>query len=452
MAEQAGRPVLYLNDNSVRKEELARQIAQRDGIEQGLVCVLTAVEPCWTFDIRRNRAEKKLELVSRLRKCLHLYHYFIDPELGLMHMRLQSWFPFTLWCNLNGREWLGRQLTAAGIGYVKRENCLVQIADVPAAQALAEEQLRTDWPSLLERVAQRVHPAHRPMFSMYPMDYYWSCQESEWATDVMFQSPAALAELYPHLFRHGMLNLGSWQVMRFLGHRAPAVNGPYGTFAGEVVSDIRQRPEGMRIKHTVQGNSIKMYDKQGSVLRVETTITRAGDIKVYRGTEAEPDKKQWRPMRKGVADLHRRAEVSQAANERYLESLAAVEATTALEQVAAPLCRATTWKGRRSRGLNPLAEADAQLLTAVGRGEWLIHGFRNRDLRALLDEKPTEDAAEHRRRSAAMTRKLRLLRAHGLIQKVPKTHRYVLSAKGRQAIPALLAAQHADIAKLMKAA
>ena len=88
-AQAAGRPVQYLNDCSIRKEELARQIAQRDGISQGLVCVLTAVEPCWTFDIRRNRQAMKLELISRLRKCLYLYHYYQHPEWGLMHMRLR---------------------------------------------------------------------------------------------------------------------------------------------------------------------------------------------------------------------------------------------------------------------------------------------------------------------------------------------------------------------------
>jgi hypothetical protein len=452
MAREAGRPVQYLNGPSVRKEELARQIAARDGIEQGLVCVLTAVEPCWSFDVRRNRERKRLELVSRYRKCLHLYHYFQDPQLGLMHMRLQSWFPFTLWSCVNGREWLARQLTGAGVGFVKRENCFLQVSDVRRAQELAREQLKTAWARMLERVAGRVHPAHDSMFKVYPMDYYWSCQESEWATDVMFKDAASLAGLYPHLLRHAMANLSSWQVMRFLGRRAPAVAGPYGTFDGQVVSDIRQRAEGMRIRHSVNGNSIKMYDKQGSVLRVETTITDARDIKVYRGTEAEPRKKKWRKMRKGVADLHRRAQVSQSANERYLQSLASAQKTTALKELAGPLCRAVQFKGRSERALNPLGEQDAAMLEAVCRGEFLINGFRNRDLRQRLYAEPSADPAELRRRSAAVTRRLRLLRAHGLIQKVPKTHRYMLSDQGRVAVTALVAARQADTAALMKAA
>ena len=89
-------------------------------------------------------------------------------------------------------------------------------------------------------------------------------------------------------------------------------------------------------------------------------------------------------MRKGVADLHRRAEVSQAANDRYLQALASVEDTTSLGELAARLCRPSRHNGRRVRALNPHAPADAALLSAISRGEFTLNGFRNRDLRALL--------------------------------------------------------------------
>jgi hypothetical protein len=82
----------------------------------------------------------------------------------------------------------------------------------------------------------------------------------------------------------------------------------------------------MRVKHRLNANSIKMYDKQGSVLRIETTINDARDLRVYRASETDPHgPKTLRILRKGVVDLPRRADISQAANERYLESLAAVE-------------------------------------------------------------------------------------------------------------------------------
>jgi hypothetical protein len=108
------------------------------------------------------------------------------------------------------------------------------------------------------------------------------------------------------------------------------------------------------------------------------------------------------------------------------------------------LDRPTRWNKQRVRALNPLAPDDALLIASVVRGEFLVNGLRNRDLCALLYPRPTPHAKEKRRRSAAVTRKLRLLRAHGLIHKVPHTHRYVVSPKGQQTITALLAARQAS--------
>jgi hypothetical protein len=306
----------------------------------------------------------------------------------------------------------------------------------------------------LKDLVPTFHPMHAEIVGDDSLgDYYWSVESSEWASDMMFKSPLKLAALYPRLIEHGMRHFGSREVMRFLGRRVPVQGGVPGRFEGEVVTDLRERPEGVRIKHRVNENSIKMYDKQRSVLRVETTLNNAREFMVYRGKEGDENgPKKWRIMRKSVADIHRRAQVSQAANDRYLESLAAVDESTPLAELARDVCRPTTWKGKRVRALNPLSDEDAGLLQAVNRGEFAINGFRNRDLRGLLHPTATSDPQEERRRSGAVTRKLRLLRAHGLIRKIPKTHRYTLNEKGRTVINALLAARSADTAKLANAA
>jgi len=452
-AQAAGRPVQYLPSSSQSKEELARQIAARDGIRAGLIAVFSCVEPCWSYEIHRNRSHQHIELQGGQRKCLHYYHYFLDPQLGFLHARLQTWFPFSMHICLNGREWLARQMQATGISYVQRDNCFVAVSDCVRAQTLLDQQLRVDWPSLLEEIAQRVNPVQEQMLAACPVPYYWSVDQSEWATDVLFRSAADLAQWYPRWLRFGMESLHSRDVMRFLGRKVPAEGYGRGNFTSEVVTDLKERPEGIRLKHRLNNNSIKMYDKQGSVLRVETTINDARDMKVYRPKEGdETGAKQWRYLRKGVADLHRRAQVSQAANERYLESLAAVEETTPLGELAASLCQPVRWQGRRVRALNPLAADDAALLAAVNRGEFAINGFRNRDLRELLFGSAEVSAQEARRQSSKVTRQLRLLRGHRLIRKVPKTHRYVLSDKGRQSIAALLAARQANTATLTQAA
>jgi hypothetical protein len=448
VAESAGRPVVHLNGPSVSKEDTAREIAKRDGIKEGPICVLTSVDPCWSYNIQSNRKTGHLDLIHQYRKCQHLYHYQIHPVLGFMHLRLQTWLPFNITVNVNGREWLGRQMDAAGIGYKRHENCFTSIGDLPAAQALLDEQINFDWATALGTMADEVvNPFRKTLVGNYDIPYYWSLDQSEWATDVLFRSPDALAKLYPSLIRHGIESFGSPEVMRFLGRSV--ARGITPRFSGEVTSDVCHRPEGVRIKHRVNLNSIKMYDKAGSVLRIETTLNNVREIKAPRLVEG---KKVWMPMRKGVADIPKRAEVSSASNGRYLEALAAVKTPLPLKNLTEKLGQPVKWKEKQTRGLNLLGKEDAALLQAAGRGEFLITGLRNRDLQALLFSKPADGEKEKRRRSGQVTRKLRMLRAHGLIHKLPHTHRYMVSEKGRQVITALLAAREADIEKLSKAA
>jgi len=449
-AEASGRPIIPLNSPSVCKEDLAREIEQRDAIGEGLICVLTAVEGCWSYNIRSNRESGHLELIHAYRKCQHLYHYMVHPVFGRMHVRLQTWLPFNLHVCLNGREWLSRQMQAAGISHGRADNCFTTISDVAAAQALADRQVRFDWAGALGSLGLQINPLLPSIVGGYRVGYYGSLDQSEWATDVMFKHRRDLEALYPALLRHGMESFGSREVMRFLGRSVEAGITP--RFSGDIVSDIAARVEkyeGMRIKHRINRNSVKMYNKAGNVLRVETTLNDMRDLKVMR---VEKGRKVWVSMRKGVADLPRRAQVSQKSNARYLKALAAVSTRTPLKTVTDRLSKAVTWKGKRVRGLNLLGEEDSALLAAAGRGEFLINGMRNRDLQGLLYAKPTQDPAERRRRCGQVTRKLRMLRAHALIQKVPHTHRYIVSDKGRQVIAALHAAREADIDKLTRAA
>ena len=458
VAEAAHRPQMFLQSSSLSKEDLARRIAERDGIEEGLICLLSSVEPCFSYEIHKNRETRELELRGGNFKCKHYYHYWMHPEFGFMHVRLQTWFPFTVHMCINGREWLARQMDRAGIGYTRRDNCFVEVADVQRAQKLLDHQLHVKWRTMLDRMVRQVSPAHRKVFRACPVDYYWSVDQSEWATDVMFRSASVLDRLYPNLLRHGMYALGSQDVLRFLGRRTPSRrclqhDGIHNAFKGEVVTDLKGRPEGVRIKHRVNRNSIKMYNKQGSVLRVETTLNDARDMKVYRAKEGDPQgKKSWRGLRKSVVDFPQRAQVCQAANERYFQSLASAEEKTPLAQLTEPVCRPVRWKGKRVRSINPLNPDDAALLEAVARGEFTIRGFRNRNLRSLLfTRKAGYSRKDICRQSAAITRKIRLLRAHGLIRKVPHTHRYMVSDDGRRVLTALIVARKADTDTLAKA-
>ena len=447
--------VHYLPSCSQGKEDFVRGLpAPAQPGASGLIAVLSCVEPCRSYELHRNSLTKHLELRPAIRKCLHHYFYLDHPVFGPMHVRLQTWLPFQIKVVLNGRDWLARQLDAAGIGYLKKDNAFVALDDFERAQALLEAQLQVNWPTALDELVSQFHPIHAEwMPAGFPVSYYWSVEQSEWATDLVFRSPTDLAALYPRLIHHGITTFGSRDVLRFLQQKVPASGGFHGSFAGEVVSDLKHRPEGVRIKHASGVNSVKLYDKHGQVLRVETTIHDASGLKVYRPVRDAPDGElKWQELRKGVADLHRRCELSQASNARYLDALAAVESPTPLGELSKPLCRRLVKEGRRYRALNPLGEQDARLLEFVGRGEHLISGFRNRDVRQCLDGDRSKDAAVQRRQSGRVSRLLALLQAHGLIQKTPRTHRYQVTERGRQQIAAILAARAAAVEKLVDAA
>lgn len=444
LAEVSGASYVYVGSTNTSKEDTARTAALKCGRTSGLAAVLGCVEPCRTWSLRKCAQTKTLQPRLEWRKCLHLYFYFYHEVLGWMHLRLQTWFPFLIHVCLNGREWLARSMDAAGLSYRREGNCFTELSDIAKAQELFDEQHGTDWPGLLRPLVAQCHPLHAEIVAPFgaSCQYYWSAAESEYAVDVMFRSRADLMRLYPSLVHHGTMNLGTEDVLRFMGRQQSPRPGE------DVSANLRRYEEGVRLKYWWRGNSQKMYDK-GSVLRCETTINEPYEFKVYRPAENDPDgEKDWRLLRKGVADMARRAEVCKAICGRHYTALSAVSVKTPLRETTAQVSRRVRKWGRSHRALQPLGKEDAALLSAVQKGEHLAAGLRNRDLRqALYGER--KDRTRRRRDMARTGRRLRLLRAHGLLAKVPRTHRYHVTAKGQKIITALQAASRADTEKLL---
>ena len=445
--EEQDLPIIFERNPSVDKDALAREVALKRSIGTGLVCAITTAEMCPTFEHRGTH------IVRRERPCGVVYHYQIHPEVGWMYTRIQTWFPFNIQVGVNGREWLARQMDKEGLKYRKQGNCFVWIEDYGRAQTLMRQQLETNWAELLNRCACQLNPTHERIFEHYPVSYYWMVHQSEWATDIVFREAECLRRLMPLLVRHGMLSFSSPDVMRYFGRRVKPSGEIHANFNGTLETDLKRRQEGERVKYKMNGNSAKFYDKAyseiGSVFRgAETTINTTHDFRAYRPKEGGPEEDlQWRPLRKGIADLHRRAEVSQKANERLLNALASVDDSRSVEELTADIQKHTVWHNRRMRGLRPWAE-DKELLAAINHGEFLINGLRNRDLQKLLYSAEADAPAERQRRSAAVSRQLRLLRAHGIIQKVSRTHRYHLSEAGRAILIAVLTTARASVHQL----
>jgi hypothetical protein len=367
----------------------------------------------------------------------------LHPLFGWMYIRLQTWFPFEVQIGLNGREWLAQRMDREGMKYHRSGNKLLWVQDWQQAQRWADEQLRTNWVQEFEALLRQVHPLHPGHLGQLPVPYNWTVHQSEWATDVAFRSRSALEEWYPRWVRHAFLNFTSTQVLRFLGRSGRLPADP----TVDVHSDVQAVAESVRLKHWVNGNSAKMYDHE-NLVRAETTINAPKEFRSYRSKVGEPEgAKDWRVMRRSVADTYRRAEVSQGCNNRYLEALASVAATTTVAELVEPWCQRVPepgGSGRKVRALNPLSADDAALLTAVSDPKWQVNGLRNRDLAAALFGETPADPIERQRRSAKVSRLLRLLRAHGILKKVSKTHRYLVCAKSRDALLGVLAARNAN--------
>jgi hypothetical protein len=187
LGEDSGRPSVYLESSNQSKEQLAKKVAKRDGIEEGLIGLWRCVEPAYSFKVGKNAAWKRLELRRPFGKCLHYYLYFIDPVFGFGHLRLQTWFPFTIHVNLNGREWLCRELDRQNVGYVRRANCLVAVEDFALAQNILNLQASVDWQHILNRLGIWAFPLQQELLLGEPLSYYWSADETEWASDVLFR-------------------------------------------------------------------------------------------------------------------------------------------------------------------------------------------------------------------------------------------------------------------------
>jgi hypothetical protein len=439
LVADAGRPVISFDHVKTRnrtqhKDELAKSIAERDGITEGIICLISAVESCWSFQVRKRYQTGRLELFRRERKCLHHYLYVIDDEFGFMHVRIQGWIPYECQIYINGREWLARQLDRRRIGYVRWDNSLLAIDDLDAGAVLCDRFAHKAWPRVLNAFARRLNPILPAIRAANYGGYYWVLDQAEIATDVMFTTRPRLLEVWPDLVRHAALNMSSEDVLGFLGRKL------HPSLQAQVVTDTKRRPEGWRVRHRMAGNWVKVYDKV-SVLRVETTINNPREFRIQRWVtnDAGRRERRWCPMRKGVSDLWRTYQVGTAANHRYLDALAAAplkgEGVAALDA----LCRPRTNRGRRYARFSPLNPDDLALFRAALAGEHTIRGFRNADITKRLYPRQPAGRDEAHRRCERVSRLIVKLRGHRLVAKIPRARRYRVTRYGQRVMTAAIA-------------
>jgi hypothetical protein len=436
LAQEAGAEYHHLQ-GKVRKDKLVDEILRKRPILEGLICVLCCMECCPSFRLASGKGRPRL--VNARRQQRVLYFYFLDPQLGLIHIRLTTWFPFTLQVYVNGHSWLAQEMLKRRLGFNLQDNAFTALDDPRAAQELADSFADLNWTKILDRLARQVNPL---MFERWfrGLCYYWVVDQAEYATDLIFTGREALAGLYPRLLDHAAVNFSAKDILGFLGRKY------HPRFEGEVLTDCQKgRWPGARIKHRMKNNWLKMYDKFGWVLRIETVINDPREFRVRRLRTRQGRREMvWCPMNKGVINLYRYREVALAANRRYLDALSVVDDPAPAYRQVEELTEPVVVSGRSHAGFNPASPGDVRLFQAVLDGDHVLRGIRNADIRAALYGS-TEDVGERRRQSHAVGRMLKRLHVRGLIVKVPHSHRWHVSAKGHQVLGAVVRLYHYGI-------
>jgi hypothetical protein len=403
--------------HALRKEDRIREVLDQRGEEPGLVHILSAMEACPTYKPWHDKKTHKTFLKRDGGKCLHYYFYFIDEELGLGYVRVPTWCPFRLQVYFNGHNVLAAKLRQRGIEYKLVDNAFVDIADFGKAQELSDGLDVAKLHRAMDRLADRFCP----ILQHFGVKYHWSLMQVEYATDIVFKSREDLHDLYEVLTRTAIHAVKPEMVATFLGRKLT------GNYRAELGSDFGTRIEGTRIKHHMGPVSIKMYDKFGLVLRIETTTNDVSFFRhhrtvVHRNGEAEF---KLASLCKTIYSLDPDLrQLLVAANRRYLEFISDMDDPSAGLGALRKLCEGTEHDGRTYKGFNFFAEPDLALLLALVRGENTIAGIRNGDLRHHIPGATTSQ----------ISHQLKRLRLHGVLKKVGRTYKYYLTQLGRRVV------------------
>jgi hypothetical protein len=420
LAAEAGLEIEFIRKRNFRKEDRVKEVLEKRGEHPGLVCIFSAMEPCSTYKPWHNKLTGKTYLVPDDGKCLHYYFYLVDEDLGLCYVRVPTWLPCRLQIYFNGHNWLAGQLRKLGIEHQLVDNAFVQIADWPRAQ-----QIANGWEAKrMHRKLDAFARTYCPIYREFAGGYHWSVDQCEYATDIVFRRQADLQAIYENLARTAIHTVKPDNIATFLGRKLST------QFEGEMGNRFNIRIEGTRIKHTMGPVSLKLYDKFGLILRIETTVNDLTFFKHYREVEHRDGSReiQWASLQKTIYSLPALRELLEAANRRYLEFLSAIEDPRAGRNKLNKLSQPVEQEGRRYSGFNLFNPDHENLLCSIVRGEFNISGLQNKTLRRHLPQLS----------SSQISRLLKRLRTHGLLKKVGHTYKYYATAFAKEVVATAL--------------
>ncbi|MGH3975835.1 MAG: hypothetical protein ACRDS9_21270 [Pseudonocardiaceae bacterium] len=340
----------------------------------------------------------------------HFYFYCVDADFGPFFLKFCSYFPYNAKLCLNGNEWAKRQTAKAGIGFKALDNGFAACEDPARLQKICDRLSAAKIDALLRKWLARLPHPFAPADRAAGYRYDLSILQAEFSLTQMLDRPLSGRVLFEEIIREN-LDIGCPDKVGLVFDRRIVRRGKHptpGRFRTRLLTEGVTPSLHVDYKHS----KIKQYHKEGRALRTETTINDTGDFAIGRR----------------LCNLPALRQVGNTANRRLLD----VERLTAdptigrdtLTRIAAP----RTINGRRIPALPTDAARTQALLAALVVFRLLPHGFRNRDLRAHLA--PLLGIDPSLMTQGRMSYDLRRLRLHGLIERIPATHRYRVTDRG----------------------
>jgi hypothetical protein len=398
----------------MRKEELVRPYYGRLGPHEGIACVLTSLENSRTFlSYTPQRTPRSGDAAYRRietgrKRFLHLYWYVWDPVMGPMSLRVATYLPFTVTCYLNGHHFVSERLRQAGVALYQQDNAILRVADPVALQAAADALT----PAVLQerceywtaKVAPTFSPAERAAMDLR---YRYSVAQLELATDVIFAEPSPLPALFRRAVELGLLLGGADRTAHLFGRQITS------RYRGKLQTVLDRRNEGHPVLRAYYRTSfVKQYEKAETLLRTETCINDPYHLNVGRRLENLPQL------------VTRMAET----NQRFLDAQAELLACTVDQGELARLAQPVQVGQRRVPGLRMQDDRVIRLLDVLLHPGSFVTDWTSRDVLARLLDRHRLTETDYR--LSQLRYDLGKLRAHGFVERIGRTRRYRLTARG----------------------
>lgn len=411
--QEQGIPVLAA-PKGVRKEELVRPYYGRLGPREGVACVLTSLETTRTFisytpqRTPRSGDTSYRRIATGRKRFLHDYWYVWDPIMGPMSLRVATYLPFTITGYLNGHHFVGQRLRQAGVAFYQQDNAILSVADPAALQAAADAltpavlQERCDY--WAAKVAPQFSPAER---AAVDLRYRYSMAQIELATDVIFEPPSPLRALFRRAVELGLLLGGADRTTHLFGRQ---ITRRYG---GKLQTVLDRRNEGHPVLRSYyQTSFVKQYEKAETLLRTETCINDPYHLDVGRRLD----------------NLPTLVERMAATNQRFLDAQTELLASTVDQGDLARLAQPVQVGTRRVPGLRLQDDRVIRLLDVLLHPGGFVGDWTSRDVLARLLDRHRLAEADYR--LSQLRYDLGKLRAHGFVERIGRTRRYRLTARG----------------------